>query len=201
MRLKTKKQKEDYRNSFIDSLRKYDNFKISYVYDIIIVTYDKAFGKVIRPCMQVWKQGAAMSFANFYYTKPELREKAIEKYTGMAEDRVSRKIKNTNARKNFKHSLKVGDILHSSWGWEQTNCDFYQVIEVIKSFVVIQRIGSKSVRGSEAYMSDSRLAVKDSFLDEKPIRKKVLLNNCVKINHSSTAYPWDGTPCYCSWYA
>ena len=30
----------------------------------------------------------------------------------------------------FRRSLRVGDILYSSWGWEQTNIDFYQVIAI-----------------------------------------------------------------------
>ena len=30
----------------------------------------------------------------------------------------------SQARKNFVNPYKVGDILHHSWGWEQTNCDF-----------------------------------------------------------------------------
>ena len=31
----------------------------------------------------------------------------------------------------FRRSLRVGDILYSSWGWEQTNIDFYQVIRCV----------------------------------------------------------------------
>lgn len=30
--------------------------------------------------------------------------------------------------KQVQHSFKVGDILASSWGWEQTNIDLYQVV-------------------------------------------------------------------------
>ena len=35
----------------------------------------------------------------------------------------------------FRESLRVGDILYSSWGWEQTNIDFYQVIAIRGSAV------------------------------------------------------------------
>ena len=35
-----------------------------------------------------------------------------------------------------KHSFKVGDILYSSWGYEQTNIDFYQVAELNGSSMV-----------------------------------------------------------------
>jgi len=37
--------------------------------------------------------------------------------------------------------VEVGDVLRSSWGWEQTNIDFYQVVEVKGKSVVIQEIG------------------------------------------------------------
>lgn len=41
-----------------------------------------------------------------------------------------------------KYGVQVGDIFHSSWGYEQTNNDFFQVIELV---------GSSSVRVREVY--------------------------------------------------
>lgn len=46
-------------------------------------------------------------------------------------------------RKAFVHSLAVGDVLRSSWGYDQTNVDFYEVTKVIGKQVEIRSIGKE----------------------------------------------------------
>ena len=43
--------------------------------------------------------------------------------------------------------MTVGKIFYSSWGYEQTNIDFYKVVEVSKSgkTITLQQIGSQVV--------------------------------------------------------
>lgn len=40
---------------------------------------------------------------------------------------------------------KVGDIFSSSWGYDQTNVDFYQVVKVLNKSVEVQRISGNEV--------------------------------------------------------
>ena len=40
---------------------------------------------------------------------------------------------------------KVGDILYSSWGYDQTNIDFFKVVKTSEFSVWIQRVNSKVV--------------------------------------------------------
>lgn len=40
---------------------------------------------------------------------------------------------------------KVGDILYSSWGYDQTNIEFFKVVKVSEFSVWIQQVGSKIV--------------------------------------------------------
>lgn len=54
-------------------------------------------------------------------------------------------------------SVKIGDVFHTSWGYDQTNVEFFQVKEISKTgktCKVIQ-IGSSTVPGSEGFMSES----------------------------------------------
>ena len=44
----------------------------------------------------------------------------------------------------FRRSLRVGDILYSSWGWEQTNIDFYQVIAIRGSAVDLRQLDQRT---------------------------------------------------------
>ena len=46
----------------------------------------------------------------------------------------------------IKHPLQIGSILYTSWGYEQTNIDFYQVIELIgTSTVVLREIAQEKI--------------------------------------------------------
>lgn len=68
------------------------------------------------------------------------------------------------AQKAAKNPFKVGDLLYDSWGYDQTNIDFYQVTEVGKMSVVIRRIASKGVPGTQSFMSEDVVPQKDVFL-------------------------------------
>ena len=135
-----------------------------------------------------------------------------------------RKQAKTEARKRFQNPYNVGDILHHSWGYDQTNCDFYQVVEVKSVSVVLRKIGANAVPGSEGFMSESLMPEKDAFIieghqaltkydkaitPENPtITKKV--GFYVKEDGSLRYYIpvpygwcdlWEGKPEYSSWYA
>ncbi len=101
---------------------------------------------------------------------------------------------------------KVGDILSCSWGYDQTNVDFYKVVKLSPSgkSVTIMRI--KSAVKENGYMSgESTPAVPHTFrADAKPLTKRVNSyegSYCVTMNSYSTAFLWDGKPRYTSWYA
>jgi len=68
------------------------------------------------------------------------------------------------ARAKFLNPYKVGDILHHSWGYDQTNCDFYQVVGVKPASVLLRKIGAKTVPGSEGFMCESLMPEKDAFI-------------------------------------
>ena len=60
--------------------------------------------------------------------------------------------------------INVGDIFHYSWGWEQTNCEFFQVIEKPSpKTVIVARIGYEIVKETSWASADVR-PIKDSFL-------------------------------------
>ena len=51
----------------------------------------------------------------------------------------------TTTIEKVKVTPKVGDILYSSWGYDQTNIDFYKVVKVSEFSVWIQELGKKIV--------------------------------------------------------
>jgi len=137
---------------------------------------------------------------------------------------ADRKAKKAAARARFVNPYKLGDILHHSWGYDQTNCDFYQVVEVKKASVVLRPIGAKTVEGSEGFMSCSLMPEKDAFIEkgshalskfDKPItpdNPTILKRVSFYVQEDDslryfipTPYGWcdlwEGKPEYSSWYA
>ena len=93
-------------------------------------------------------------------------EKAAE-YADKWVDEESKKIKKVEAA----NSLVVGDVLVSSWGWEQTNIDFYEVVKVSGSFVTVREIKCNVV--SRNANGGNVVPVPGEFIGD-PIRRKVV---------------------------
>ena len=65
-----------------------------------------------------------------------------------------------------KYGVKVGDMFCDIWGYEQTNVDFYQVIDLKGSTTVVLKPVNKNARmiGDMSYMVSP---IKDDFLEGK----------------------------------
>lgn len=109
---------------------------------------------------------------------------------------IENKQKRQQERAEFQHPLKVGDILYSSWGYEQTNVDWYEVVDVRGKQVIVREINGKVVRSTQS--QDFVVAVPGSFKGP-PLRRTPRGSGShvsVKIDSVQTAYPWDGKPKY-----
>lgn len=92
---------------------------------------------------------------------------------------------------------EVGDILYASWGYDQTNVNFYQIVSLHgRTEATIREIGGEIEHSGD--MSGRTTATKDRFIGE-PKRVRLRDGRC-KVGHTY-ASKWDGRPLYCSWYA
>lgn len=93
--------------------------------------------------------------------------------------------------------IQVGDIFYSSWGYDQTNVDFYQVVGLTGASVKVRQIAQRTVRSGGAG-GDSVVAVPDHFVGE--VMTKRIQNYrdvpTFTLNSYSDASLWDGTPKY-----
>src|SRR5678816_519603 len=102
---------------------------------------------------------------SFYqrYRTAEQRDKDVAAFFAGLE--ATRAMKDGfKAERSKPHTVKVGDIIHHSWGWEQTQCDYYQVLSVTEHGATIQAIASETVPGSEGFMSERQMPVRDKFV-------------------------------------
>jgi hypothetical protein len=90
--------------------------------------------------------------------------------------------------------LKIGDILSASWGYDQTNVDFYQVVNVKNKTVDIRRVSStivKSDRGADYVVPNV-----GDFIGAVIPNKRPSEGGYVKVSTSRSASPWNGKPMY-----
>jgi hypothetical protein len=137
---------------------------------------------------------------NYNFRDDQHRQEYVEKYLEDQREAARRKRK----RQGFVTTLKEGDILYTSWGYEQTNIDWYQVIEVKPSgkTVVIREICGEYKQGEgTATYSGWTTPLKDQFKkDSESLTKRVRQGNVLTMTSYSSAFPWDGKRKYWSAY-
>jgi len=108
------------------------------------------------------------------------------------EERVELNRRKREERQNFKHSIQLGDIFYTSWGYDQTNVDFYKVVGVLAKSVEVVGIGSKIVdsdRGVDYVVPDVR------SVGRKKFRCLVRVGNTFRVD-GQHARKWDGDKLY-----
>lgn len=122
-------------------------------------------------------------------------ERKVDKYNSDRKSEAERR------KEAMRESVKVGTILHGSWGYDQTNCELYEVVErPSKAVAIIRPVATETVPGSEGFMSCKLRPVPGRHTGD-PIRKMITAWG-VKLHDSCTL-----TPCsadsehYSSWYA
>lgn len=141
---------------------------------------------------------------------------SVDNHLRISNEKIEKAAKQKAAMVDFKASdfFRVGDVVVNSWGYEQTNIDFYQVTEVLNKKIRVQEIRSKMVENSMYSHGMACDVVPDinNFIENDNRSIKLLslkadfslLGNiaCRICNPESYYYfkKWDGKPEYKSWY-
>jgi hypothetical protein len=110
---------------------------------------------------------------------------------------------NTNTNTINAPAIAVGAILECSWGYEQTNIDFYEVVKVTKASVVLRKIASECVRET-GWASAEVVPVPGKYVG-KEFRRRFSCDGrgrvSCRIESYSWATTWDGKPAHQTSYA
>lgn len=126
--------------------------------------------------LKVWRGKSSKPFYHYRMINKERLDlqigyliKASKEYKAF---KVEQKSKEKAQALAMRDQIQVGTLLHGSWGYDQTNCEFYQVVSKKGWYVEVRSIGGKTVEDSEGYMCENFVPKKDSFIGD-PIRKKI----------------------------
>lgn len=120
--------------------------------------------------MEVPVRGSQYSFAD-----EGRRNGWMTKQIAFYQERID--VKNVSRQKALElaseeHPFVEGTLLYTSWGYEQTNVDFYQVISRTAGTITVREIKAETVPGTAGDMSGMVRPVKDSFIGE-PFKMQV----------------------------
>lgn len=138
-----------------------------------------------------------------WYTKqsPEALETA-EQITNGNQAEAPPATEKTKAKTQEPTPYQVGEILYNSWGYEQTNIDFYQVTRCTAKTVWLRPIGDKpSGGGYGSGMDGHKVATPNEFKGPE-IMKRIQRpdkNPYISFKHGAGA-KWNGEPVHYSWY-
>lgn len=131
---------------------------------------------------------------HFRFRSAEARAEHVKKWFERMAAAAAAKVERKEQRKADlakPHKLVVGSILKASWGYEQTNVDYYEVVALVgKRSVDIRPIGSGNVASPDEEMHGDRgycVPVPGNFTGEK-IRKQVSVSgDSVRMTSYSSA--------------
>jgi len=111
--------------------------------------------------------------------------------------------KNKLFEQKFQNNFKVGDILNGSWGYEQTNQEWYVVTKVLPKSVKVRELPIKKEENGFMSYKETPVNVDGEYAHcgkEKTVRL-VNYGKDVRINPFCNLSKWDGKPKTSSHYA
>ena len=129
-----------------------------------------------------------------YFRNPSSRDQKIKITISNRKGGIKDKLRKLQEKKEFTHNVQIGDIFVSSWGYDQTNVDFYQVTKVMGKQIAVRPIDNKE-QGSSSHGTVRVVPNKNRFTgsEEKHIIRQGNPIN-FKVNSFSSASLWDGKP-------
>lgn len=132
---------------------------------------------------------------NETWRRPEGAAKRVADYLGNLRARATYKAEQKAKRAAFVHNVQVGDIYRTSWGYDQTNVEFFEVVEVRGKYAILREIACAV--GEQGGPSERVVPQSGAFLEPRyagddqglPIRR-LIQEGRIKISDVRTAWPW-----------
>jgi len=149
-----------------------------------------------EPCAKTFLGKSLKSKHNFRFLNTAQRDVWLKDFFSLHGDNERRnEAYKAEQRKNRTSptTLKVGDILVSSWGYEQTNIEFYQVVKVVgNNSIDIRRVADDRTSRDGGF-TGMATPIADQFVEETQ-RRRAGADNTVKFSSFQYASEWDGRP-------
>lgn len=141
-----------------------------------------------RPCARVFYGKQTKPVVHCYFRNEADRERSVILAFQARRERQGRVAARRQARTDFVHSYQVGDIFRTSWGYDQTNIEFYEIVEVCGKHVIVREL--EQVREYDNLHGDTGTCVPQSNSYKGPAIRKLAQEHGVRICSFIMARPW-----------
>lgn len=148
-----------------------------------------------QPCAACFAGKQAKPAQHYRYANDARREAGVRAFFESRRETLKRGEARRAERKAFAHSCQVGDIYRTNWGYDQTNVEFFEVVEIRGKYAVLREIASASSddgHGSEQCVAQSGEYLKPRYEGDDrglPIRR-LIQEGHIKIDDVRYAWPW-----------
>ena len=150
-----------------------------------------------RPCAAAWKRRAMHPSWRYYFRSEAVRAQRVSEFLASSRAGAKRRAEE-RARRKAPHSLEVGTILRCSWGYDQTNIDWFEVTATTPHTVKVREIAAVSVETD--YMQGKSRPLMGDYIGPETTHR-VGADNYVRISECQLASPWDGNAANWTSYA
>ena len=151
-----------------------------------------------RPCLVVFNNKKKRYILNCGYLSFENRNRAIKGQKADILRTIQQEKKYFEERQAENDSIQKDTILYSSWGYEQTNIDFYIVLERKGQSVTLQKIGKEITKRN--YNDSGKCIADASIRIGEPFKKRLSKYGGIALNSYANAKVYDGKELYWSNY-
>jgi hypothetical protein len=149
-----------------------------------------------KPAAVVFYGKSDKPVSRHYYLSEKQREQAVTRAFEGRRITLAEKAKRRAERTAWVPDYKVGDVLHTCWGYEQTNVEFFEVVEVRGKHLILRELQQE--RTETGWQQGTCRPVPGKYrANEAPIRR-LAQQHGVKIDDVRTAYRGGGE---CHWTA
>jgi hypothetical protein len=133
-----------------------------------------------RPVAVCFVGKANKPAAHYSFRDDARRAKFVAEWIAQQDAAEAARVERKAKRVAFVHTLKVGDLLETSWGYDQTNVEFFEVVALVGRSMVEVREVAQRVRET-GFMSGTCGPVAGEYVGA-PMRKRVLEGNTLDIH-------------------
>jgi hypothetical protein len=133
--------------------------------DAVVYAYTDRAG---HPCAIAYAGKSAKRVWHYIFGDESCRSAKIDRFFEALHQRQITKAAHATERKTqraeFRHGYTPGDILWTSWGYDMTNVDFYQVISTTEKTVTIRELQAAEV--SDGYLTGTTTPIPGKFASD-----------------------------------
>jgi len=171
-----------------------------YKYQVAVMRGERAFYLSTRSPQQ---QQHSYSHTTYARGDKESITEGMERFIKEMERKVDRRNEQKEAKRQaraaFVNPYKVGDFLYSSWGYEQTNREFYQILEVRDLALRVREVAQNRER--TGYDTGTCSPIRDHFTGSErwiTIQVNARGYHSVPSPIHGNLYAYEGKPVYFS---